>query len=475
MGEKFYITTPIFYPNANLHMGHAYTTTLSDCIARYHRLKGDDVYLLTGADENTEKVVRAAKAVGVSTTEYLDKIVSGFKGLFASLDISYDQFIRTSDKVAHFPGAQEMWRRLVKAGDIEKRSYQGLYCVGHEAFITEKDLVGGKCPDHDEVPQKVTEENYFFRLSTYTRVIREKIEKGELVIIPETRKNEILALLARGLEDVSFSRPADKVSVGVPVPNDPSQRIYVWCDALVNYLSALGFGRTDDVLFRQFWPADAHVIGKDILRFHAAIWPAMLLSAGLPLPKGLLVHGFITSGGQKMSKSLGNVIDPVALIRDFGAEAVRFYLARHISPFEDGDLTLEAFKEAYNADLANGIGNLTSRIMRMASQHLSTPVSIPEKTMPEAFLAAFEAFNIQAAATVLMDTIAALDRRIQEAAPFKLVKSDPETGRAVIEELVVGLSTVARMLNPILPTTSAVIKELVRQNKMPADPLFPRK
>ena len=331
--SKFYITTPIFYPNANLHLGHAYTTTICDILARYHRLAGDKTYLLTGSDENTEKVVRSAKSVGKETKEYLDEITANFKGLFSKLEISYDQFIRTTDEVNHYPGAIELWNRIVKNGDLEKRSYKGLYCVGHEAFITEKDLMDGKCPDHNEAPEVLEEENWFFKLSKYTGVIKEKILSNEFKIVPESRRNEILAQLDRGLEDVSFSRPASKVSVGIPVPNDPSQKIYVWCDALSNYITALGFGRKEDGLYKEFWPADVQVIGKDILRFHAAIWPAMLLSAGLPLPKTLLVHGFITSGGKKMSKSLGNVIDPIELINEYGAEAVRYYLVLHISPF----------------------------------------------------------------------------------------------------------------------------------------------
>lgn len=475
MAKTFYITTPIFYPNANLHLGHAYNTTLVDILARYHRLKGDDVYLLTGADENTEKVARAALLAGVKTQDYLDGIVANFKSLFQKLNISYDQFIRTSDEKVHFPGAREMWQRLVEAGDIEKRSYEGLYCVGHEAYITEKDLVNGKCPDHGETPQTLREENYFFKLSKYTKAVSAKIESGEFRVIPETRKNEILALLERGLEDVSFSRPSDKVSVGVPVPGDPSQTIYVWCDALVNYLSALGFGREDDTLFKKFWPADVHVIGKDILRFHAAIWPAMLLSAKLPLPKQLFVHGFITSGGKKMSKTLGNVIDPNELIAEYGGEAVRFFLARHISPLEDGDITVDSFKEAYNADLANGIGNLTSRVMKMAVDNLSAPVSVPEHTIPRTFLDAMECFDIEEAATLVTSEMKKLDTQIQEIQPFKLVKQDQEKGRAVIQELVIGLYTVARMLNPILPETSEKIKKLIKENRMPSEPLFPRK
>jgi len=475
MSKTFYITTPIFYPNANLHMGHAYSTTLADIIARYRRLLNDDVYLLTGADENTEKVVRAASAANIEPQGYLDGIVQNFKTLFQKLHISYDQFIRTSDEKVHWPGAQAMWQRLVDAGDIEKRSYQGLYCVGHEAFITEKELMNGICPEHGEAPQQISEENYFFRLSKYTHLVRGKIQRGELEIIPETRRNEILALLERGLEDVSFSRPSHKVSVGIPVPGDASQKIYVWCDALVNYISALGFGRVDDTLFKQFWPADVHIIGKDILRFHAAIWPAMLLSAKLPLPKRLLVHGFITSGGKKMSKTLGNVIDPSVLISEYGGEAVRFFLARHVSPFEDSDFTPTSFKDAYNADLANGIGNLASRILKMAEDHLEEPITIEENLIPEAYTHAFDTLNIQRAAEIISETVARLDRRIQETQPFKLVKTDSEKGKAVITELVVDLYTVGRMLNPFMPETSKKIKELIKGNRMPSEPLFPRK
>lgn len=474
MGKPFYITTPIFYPNANPHMGHAYTTVFADVIARYRRLMGDDVYLLTGVDENTEKLVRAAERARLPTEAYLNRVVSNFKQVFADLSISYDQFIRTSDEKNHWPGAIALWKRIAAAGDFEKRSYRGLYCVGHEAFITEKELVDGKCPDHGEVPQVLQEENWFFKLSNYTARIKRCIEAGEFEIVPATRRNEILALLERGLEDVSFSRPAQKVSVGVPVPNDPSQKMYVWCDALANYISALGFGG-DEALYKKFWPAEAHIIGKDILRFHAAIWPAMLLSAGLPLPKKIVVHGFITSGGTKMSKTLGNIVDPQALIQEYGAEAVRFYLARHVHPFEDSDLTLAHFKEVYNADLANGLGNLVNRIMRMATEHLPAPVVIPELTIPQKFSEVLERYQIQEAATLITETVAALDRRIQETEPFKLIKQDPEKAKAIISELVVGLYTVARMLNLFLPSTMKKIRQLVTEHRMPDAPLFPRR
>lgn len=463
-------------------MGHAYTTIVCDILARAKRLQGDDVYFLTGADENTEKVVRAAKEVGEDTDKYLNDIIEKFKDLFTKLEITNNQFIRTSDNKNHWPGVSEIWKRLVKAGDIEKRTYEGLYCIGHEAFVTEKDLVDGKCPDHNEKPQLLKEENYFFKLSKYTEQIKEKIKNEELKIIPEGRKNEILALLERGLEDISFSRPASKMSVGIPVPDDPSQKVYVWGDALTNYISALGFGRDDD-LYKKFWPANVQVLGKDILRFHAAIWPGMLLSAGLPLPQKLLVHGFITSGGKKMSKTLGNTVDPLLLIEEYGAEAVRYYLARHISTFEDGDLTPESFKDAYNANLANGLGNLTSRIMKMAqdnlvvsSQQQVARVDTEEKkSFPEEYLDLLNKFEINKACDYVWSEIGSMDKFIQENQPFKIVKTEKEKGQKMIESLVVRLYSVACMLNPILPETSAKIKELIKQNKTPDKPLFARK
>lgn len=472
--NTFYITTPIFYPNAKLHLGHAYTTTLTDILVRYHRelLGKENVYFLTGADENTEKVVRVAKASGKETGVYLDEIVDGFKNLFGSLSISYDQFIRTSDEKRHWPGAIALWRKLAAVGDIEKRTYEGLYCIGHESFIMEKELVNGKCPDHDEVPQKLKEENWFFKLSKYTAQIKDEITSGRFAIVPETRKNEILSVLEQGLEDVSFSRPAEKMSVGIPVPDDPSQKMYVWCDALANYVSALGFGQ-DDEKFKKFWPADVHVIGKDILRFHAAIWPGMLLSAGLPLPKALFVHGFITSGGKKMSKSLGNVIDPLELIEEYGAEAVRYFLARHITPFEDGDITKESFKDAYNANLANGLGNVASRILTMAENynvsHLGSDVSMKNTELDD--------FDIKRYTEKIWEKIQTLDREIQEKEPFKKYKTDKEAAISSVSDLCTGLSAVAKMLGPVMPKTSETILELLKDGKgvKPAAPLFPRK
>lgn len=475
MNKTFYVTTPIYYPNANLHMGHAYTTTVCDILARAHKLQGEEVYFLTGSDENTGKIVKVSADQSKSVAVYLDETTEKFKELYSKLNISYDQFIRTSDQKRHWPGAIALWNKLVESGDIYQSTYSGLYCVGCESFYTEKDLVDGKCPIHLTVPERIEEKNHFFRLSKYTSVIKEKIESDKLKIVPQSRKNEILAFLDNGLEDISFSRPKKNVPHGIPVPGDPDSVIYVWGDALVNYISALGYGQADDELFEKFWPANAHVIGKDILRFHAAIWPGMLLSAGLELPKSILVHGLILSGGVKMSKSLGNVVDPLKLIDEYGADAVRYYLTREISLFEDGELTPERFKEAYNANLANGLGNLVSRVMKMAEDNLEEPVKIPEWEDMSEYFGLLDKFEIGKAADLVWKKISELDLSIQTNKPFKVVKSEPENGRQMISELVVGLYSVARMLNPILPETSAKIKSLIKQNKMPETPLFVRK
>ncbi len=471
--KKFYLTTPIFYPNAKLHLGHAYTTTISDILVRYRRLIGEKVYFLTGADENTQKIVIAAREAGQTTKEFLGGTIENFKKLFASLDISYDQFIRTSDEEVHWPGARLLWQKLAASGDIYKKEYEGLYCVGHEAFLTEKELVEGKCPDHGTVPERIKEENYFFRLSKYTEEIKKRIDSDEFRIVPHTRKNEILSLLNEGLQDVSFSRPRTEHSLGIPVPDDNSQVMYVWCDALSNYITALGYGR-DEKLYKDFWPADVHVIGKDILRFHAAIWPAMLISAELPLPKTLLVHGFITSRGKKMSKTLGNVIDPEELLEEYGTDAVRYYLARHITPFEDGDITREHFKEVYNANLANGLGNLVARVMQLAQTHLSEPVQVEFTPYPKEFTDALEKFEINQAADYVWSRIGALDERITKEEPFKLIKTDTEKGRTLIAALVRELAAIDLMLEPFLPQTSKKIIDTIMANKKPEN-LFSRK
>lgn len=474
--KSFYITTPIFYPNANLHMGHAYTAVISDIFSRYHKLKGEQTYFLTGSDENTQKVVEASLKAGKNPKDFLNEIVLNFKNLFSKLNISYDQFIRTSDEIVHFPGAIKLWQALVSSGDIYKKKYEGLYCVGHESFMTEKDLVDGMCPDHKMTPEKIQEENYFFRLSRYNQILKEKIESDELKIVPNGRKNEIMSLLNDGLEDVSFSRSRKVSSVGIPVPGDSDQIMYVWCDALSNYISALGYGREDDSLFKKFWPANLHVVGKDILRFHTAIWPAMLLSAGIPLPQTILAHGLITSGGRKMSKTLGNVIDPIELLNEYGADAVRYYLARHISPFEDGDLTKEAFLDAYNASLANGIGNLASRILKMAVSYEAFPdfSQSEDNQLPEEYKRLMEEYQVNKAADFVWEKIQGLDLFIQKEEPFKVFKGNPEKARQDVSYLVSELWNIAFLLGPFLPETSEKIKSAIKDKKM-IESLFIRK
>lgn len=472
--NTFYITTPIFYPNANPHMGHAYTTVVCDALARYYRNRGVATYFLTGTDEHTEKVVEAAEKNNHSPQEYLETIVQRFKNLYAILNISYDQFIRTSDREVHWPGVIELWRRMVASGDIYKARYEGLYCIGCEAFLTEKDLVDGLCPLHQRVPEHVSEENYFFRLSKYAEAIERSILSGTMRVLPEARKNEVLSLMRSGLHDVSFSRPKEKMSWGISVPDDPKQMIYIWADALPNYITALGFGRGEERM--QFWPG-VHVLGKDILRFHAVYWPAMLMSAGLVTPEVIMTHGTITSGGQKMSKSLGNVVDPLVIARRYGTDALRYYLLREVSTFEDSDFTEERFVEAYNANLANGIGNLAARIMKMAEKYLDSPVVIPDDIFDEVIKGEYahwmERFSLQRAADVVWERIAELDAYIQETQPFKTISVDENKAKNDIVHLVSGLAGVAHMLTPFIPQTAEKIKNAIAANRQP-ETLFPR-
>lgn len=477
----FYLTTPIFYANAAPHMGHAYTAVLADMIARHRRARGDGSYFLTGTDEHGIKNFRSAEAAGKKPQEFVDEQAQKFRDLFSLLEISNDQFIRTTDREVHWPGAQALWKKLAEEGDIYKGVYEGLYCTGCETFKTDTELVDGKCPDHDRVPEHIQQENYFFRLSKYTARIKEAIEKNELAILPETRRNEILSLLGEGLEDVSFSRPKKDLPWGIPVPGDDSQVMYVWCDALANYISALGYGRPNPALFDEFWPANLHIVGKDILRFHAALWPGMLMSAGLPLPRAILVHGLILSEGKKMSKTIGNIVDPVLVIQEFGVDAFRFYLAHEINPFEDGDFSMDKFRETYNAYLANGVGNVTSRVMKMAESYLSERTTSLEELrsarrgdFEKRFNAAMEEYRINDATHIVTELVSELDQEIAETQPFKLIKTDPEKAKEIVEGLVEGIAELARLSAPFIPATAAKIESAIRANKMP-EPLFVRK
>lgn len=484
--KTFYITTPIFYVNSVPHTGHAYTSVLADIIARYHRSLGEETFFLSGTDEHGQKIVRSAEKAGMEPQSFVDKNAKSFQDLYEKLNVSNDAFIRTSDRKAHFPGPEKLWRIFEEKGDIYKDVYQGLYCIGCEKFMSERDLnEEGKCPDHDEFPQVVEEENYFFRISKYQDRVREAIEIDELQILPASKKEEVLGLLKEPLEDISFSRPVGTVPWGIPVPGDPTQMMYVWCDALSNYISALGFGREGDKNFQKFWPADVHIIGKDILRFHAIYWPAMLLSAELPLPKKILVHGFITSGGKKMSKTLGNVIDPNEYVEQYGTDGFRYYLGREVSPFSDGDLTREKFVESYNGNLAHGIGNLFSRTTKMAEKYFNgsvartsgvsapllqdavgfgeeapiyhVPYYFEHRVLPE-YMEQMDALAVNEAADAVWDFVKVLDGYITDYEPFKLIKTDKEKTELVLWNVLYGLYVLSDLLAPFIPEAAKEIR-----------------
>ena len=494
--NKFYITTSIAYVNAPPHIGFALESLQADVLARWRRQKGEEVFFLTGTDEHGAKIARAAEVAGKTPRELVDENAEKFRELKKSLNLSWDNFIRTSDEKVHWPVAQELWRRLEKAGDLYKKSYQGLYCVGHEAFVTQKDLENGKCRDHQKEPEIIEEENWFFRLSKYSEVIKEKVESGELKIVPETRKNEILSLLREGLEDISFSRPSKDLSWGVPVPDDDTQTMYVWADALSNYISGRG-----GISEWEKHPADIHLIGKDILRFHAAIWPGMLLSAGLPLPKAIYVHGHILSNGQKMSKSLGNVVDPFELAGKYGsasspqagADAGRYYLLKAIPSGGDGDFSYEKFEETYNGDLANGLGNFAARILVLASSDtnksrihtndtkIDSVVEEKIRIVREGVYKKIEEFKLNEALEAIWGLIHFGDQYANEKKPWekKITADNNRQQTTTIYNLLIILDNVAALLAPFLPETAEKITKSITNKEeeitvKKIENLFPR-
>lgn len=458
--KKFYITTPIYYVNSRGHIGHAFTSVATDVIARYHRLLGDETFFLTGTDEHGAKITRAAEAANKDPREFADEISESFRRLSPALNISNDYFIRTTDQEIHWTGVFKIWKTLEEKGDLYKGEYEGLYCVGHEAFIKKSDLKDGICPDHQTKPEKIKEENYFFRLSKYKKQIKEAYKTGVIKIKPTSRTNEVLAMLEDS-EDISFSRPSKDLKWGIPVPGDESQKIYVWADALTNYLSAIGYGRNDEWI--KWWPADAHVIGKDILRFHAIIWPAMLLSAGLELPKSLLVHGFITVEGQKMSKTIGNVVDPIKLVEKYGVDSVRYYLLREISSTEDGDFSYKKLEDRYNGDLANNLGNLVSRTGKLIETKLNGELNFEEKFIDgearrkvdetsEKYKKAIEEFRLHEALTAVWDLLGYANSFIDIHKPWE----EQEAGH-LLKTLTTALGIIlnaAWFIKPFLPETA---------------------
>lgn len=478
MPKPFYITTTLPYVNAEAHLGHTLEFIRADIIARWKKLQGFEVFSNTGADEHGQKIADAAKRAGVSPQAYVDEYSGKLRSLGRLLGLSDDiHFIRTTDP-HHEKAAQEFWRRVDKAGYIYKKNYKIKYCVGCELEKTDSELVDGKCPIHPNLEiEVIDEENYFFRFSAFQQPLLAFYKKHEDFVIPDFRFNEIRSFVERGLEDFSISRLASKMSWGTPVPNDPKHVMYVWFDALVSYISTLGWPE-DEKNFKRFWEKGAPVqyCGKDNIRQQAAMWQAMLLAADLPNSAHIIVDGFVTGeGGVKMSKSLGNVVSPVDIVKEYGADALRYFVAREISSFEDSPFTMERFKAAYNAGLANGLGNLVSRVMKMASDHLEKPIEIAPDTIPSDFKKPMESFNIQAAAEVVWNHIAVADFLIQAREPFKLVKTDKKAAQKIISDLCMQVYTIGLMLTPIMPETAKTIQTLIKENKMPDKPLFARK
>lgn len=463
--QKFYITTSIPYVNAKPHIGFALEAIQADVLARHRRAKGEDVFFLTGTDEHGVKLVQTAKDQDKEPKDLADENSAKFRALKEMLNISNDNFIRTTDD-NHKKGAQKLWKKLVEAGDIYKGAYEGMYCVGCEAFVLEKDLVDGKCPNHDKAPEKLKEENYFFRLSKYSEKIGKAIESGELKVVPDSRRHEILAVIRDGLKDVSFSRSKKVLKWGIDVPDDEDQVMYVWCDALSNYLTGIGFD-TESENYKRYWPADVHLIGKDILRFHSAIWIGMLYSAGLPLPGAIYVHGFITSEGKKMSKSLNNVVDPAEYAEKYGVDALRYYVLKEIPTTEDGDFSKERFKSVYDGELANNIGNLVSRVTAMAGKYFDgkAPGSSVKNNLAAGKTAeiwneyenSINAFDLKKALEAVAELGFFANKYVEDTKPWVLAKKDPEQLKNVIYDLLEMIRHLGLLLLPFLPSSAEKI------------------
>lgn len=463
--KKFYITTSIAYANSEPHIGFALESVQADVLARYYKQLGYDVFFQTGTDEHGAKIQKIAEAGNKTPKQFVDALAIKFEGLKTVLNLSWNKFIRTSDQINHWPVVVQIWDKLFDAGDLYKKKYSGYYCIGCESFKTGKDIVDGQCAIHKKKLDFIEDENWFFRLSKYTGQIEAKIKKDELKIVPETRKNEILSLLKEGLEDVSFSRSRRSVEWGIPVPGDEAQVMYVWADALSNYIS--GYGGISE------WkkhPADVHVIGKDISRFHAAIWPGMLLSAKLPLPKNIFIHGFITSNGEKMSKSLNNVIDPYKLVEKYSIDPVRYYLLREIPAFSDGDFSYEKFEERYNGDLANGLGNFSARVSTLASKEekiigkVSREVEAKIKETQKEYKQKINEFKFNEVLAIIWDLIQFGDKYVNENKPWE--KSlDVQIKNKVLFDLIMILRESAILLTPFLPKTSENILSAIRWDK----------
>lgn len=474
--KKVFISTSIPYVNASPHLGHALELVQADVIARHHRLLGDRVFFLSGTDENSLKNVRSAENAGENVADFVYKNYLNFYNLKEVLNISFDDFIRTTEK-RHFDGAQKLWMACKK--DIYKKKYSGLYCVGCEEYYKEDDLIDGLCPEHKVAPELIEEENYFFKLSNYQKKIKELIEKDEVKIIPQSRKNEILSFINSGLQDFCISRTSERAKGwGIDVPGDETQKMWVWFDALSNYINALGYGSNNESKFLEFWQNNdlkIHIIGKGINRFHSVYWLAMLLSAGISLPKILFVHGYITVDGQKMSKSLGNVVNPYNLVEKYGCDAVRYFLLREIPALGDGDFTFEKFEKRYNSDLAGGIGNLLSRTLVMINKKNVIFNRNPEaifvdknREVDKKIKDNFIQFNDTLGE--IWELVSFCDKYIEEKKPWAI--EDKDENEIVFSNIIYSLKNISQMLKPFLPHTAEKIEEQIKTLK--PEPLFPR-
>jgi len=479
MKNSFYITTTLPYVNAPLHMGHALEFIRADTIARYKKLQGFDVFFNTGTDEHGLKIFEKAKEKNISAQEFVDEAFQTFKEQLKMFGISEDvHFIRTTDK-NHEKATQEFWTKVEKNGYIYKKNYETKYCVGCESEKKDSELVNDECPLHPgRKLEIIEEENYFFKYSAFTEKLLEFYDKNSNFVVPDFRFNEIKSFVKNGLQDFSISRLKEKMPWGISVPGDETQVMYVWFDALVNYISTLGWPEIgEESNFKKYWinGNPTQYCGKDNLRFQSAMLQAMLMAARVSNSHQIIINGFITgAGGVRMSKTLGNVVDPRDIVNEYGTDALRYFLLHEVSSFEDSPFTMERFKEAYNAGLANGIGNLTSRILTLSEKYLEKCPNLKESDNQKYFKI-FGNFDIKKVSDYVWERVQELDKQIQETEPFKVVKINEEEGKELISGLVSELYLITKMLEPLLPETSKKIQELIRTNKKPEQPLFLRK
>lgn len=500
MKKVFYITTPIYYVNDQPHIGHAYTTIAADVLARWHRLQGDEVFFLTGTDEHGAKVAESAALAGLDPKTFADQTSAKFRSAFTKLNISFDHFLRTTDE-AHERQVVQFLKKLQDRGAIYEGEYRGLYCTRCERFYTEKELVDGKCPDHHIAPETIAEKNHFFKLKDYLDEVERRIRTNKIRIEPETRRQETLGLFKQGLEDFSISR--EKVSWGIPFPGRPGQTVYVWVEALQNYITAVGYSDDPD-RFARLWPHAVHLIGKDILKFHTIYWPALLLAAGEDPPKRLFAHGYFTINGVKMSKSLGNALDPNKLVSQYGADATRYLLLSQFPFGEDGDVAAERFSEKYNADLANGLGNLASRVVTMLQKFSGGEVPVPPSGAASVTItdqisvaatelnAALDSFAFERALHAIWRLIAVADGIVDREKPWELAKHNSEKLQQVLYDLAALLQHITLLLAPFLPKTTELLAGILGLGDLgeasrtpvplppgralgPVTPLFPRR